>query len=65
MGYLSAQKFFKNTQVFAKKILLKMRYSSLPDHSRKNFIMKGLTRVSDYTVVKQRVDFHTNYDFAL
>ena len=66
MGYLSPQKNFKNTEVITKKILLKLRQSSLPDHSRKNFIiMKGLIRVSNETVVKQRVSFYTNFDFTL
>ena len=66
MGYLSSQKVFKNTEVFTKKILLKLRQSSLLDHSRKNSIIMGRSiRVSDYTIVKQRVAFHTNYDFAL
>ena len=59
-------KFPKILKFLPKKILLKLRQSSLPDYSRKNStIMKRLNRVSDYTLVKQPISFHTNYDFAL
>ena len=61
------QKFFSKVVKFLlKKTVLKFRWSFLPNHSRNNsIIMKRLSRVRDYTLVKQPLAFHSNYDFVL
>ena len=62
----STKKNSKILKFLPKKILLKLRQSSLPGHYRENFIiMKGLLRVSNQTIVKQRLNFYINFDFAL
>ena len=62
----STKKNSKILKFLPKKKKKKLRQSSLPGHYRENFIiMKGLLRVSNQTIVKQRLNFYINFDFAL
>ena len=67
MGYLPPQKknpkilkFLPKKNTFEIEIVVSTR-----PFQREFIIMKGLLRVSNQTIVKQRLNFYINFDFAL